>query len=291
VRKSERQNTKPRLAGVLLERAHSRGIRAAFAVGDEVYGGRELRRSIRQLGMGYVMAVRANHGLATSPGHTITAAAAARMIPAHAWHRMRTGSGMKGIRHYDWAVLEVTSDDTPDGHDDGHSVLLIRRHRYTGTLSFYRCWTPGPVALSRLIGAAVFRRLPRRRGKLGGIAAGTDTQILAFTLIGAVHHLVITSPASLPDLPQRVRRIVAALIVGMGLIPASRTGDAPLSPGAGSTDAQVSGDISVALRDACPMTPGHLPTDALHKGRASRGWQYGGLAGTPFGRRTCPNKE
>jgi len=60
--------TKPRLAGVLLERAHSRGIRAAFAVGDEVYGGRELRRSIRQLGMGYVMAVRANHGLATSPG-------------------------------------------------------------------------------------------------------------------------------------------------------------------------------------------------------------------------------
>jgi len=259
VRKSERQNTKPRLAGVLLERAHSRGIRAAFAVGDEVYGGRELRRSIRQLGMGYVMAVRANHGLATSPGHTITAAAAARMIPAHAWHRMRTGSGMKGIRHYDWAIVEVTSDDTPDGHDDGHSVLLIRRHRYTGTLSFYRCWTPGPVALSRLT--------------------------------GAVHHLVITSPASLPDLPQRVRRIVAALIVGMGLIPASRTGDAPLSPGAGSTDAQVSSDISVALRDACPMTPGHLPTDALHKGRASRGWQYGGLAGTPFGRRTCPNKE
>ena len=30
-------------------------------------------------------------------------------------------------------MLEVTSDDTPDGHDDGHSVLLVRRHRYTGT--------------------------------------------------------------------------------------------------------------------------------------------------------------
>ena len=52
---------------------------------------------------------------------------------------------------------EVTSDDTPDGHDDGHSVLLVRRHRYTGKLSFYRCWTPGPVPLSRLIAIAVAR--------------------------------------------------------------------------------------------------------------------------------------
>jgi SRSO17 transposase len=149
--------SKPQLAGELLERAHAAGIRAAFAVGDEVYGGRELRRRIRQLGMGYVLAVRANHTLATSPGHTVTAAAAARLIPAHAWQRMRTGHGTKGTRHYDWAMLEVTSDDTPAGHQDGHSVLLIRRHRYTGTLSYYRCWTPRPAALSRLIAAAVLR--------------------------------------------------------------------------------------------------------------------------------------
>jgi hypothetical protein len=42
----------------------------------------------------------------------------------------RTGSGTKGTRHYDWAMLEVTSDNTADGHDGGHSVLLARRHRY-----------------------------------------------------------------------------------------------------------------------------------------------------------------
>jgi hypothetical protein len=51
---------------------------------------------------------------------------------------------LKGARHYDWAMLEVTGDDMPDGHEDGHSVLLVRRHRYTGQLSYYRCWTPGP---------------------------------------------------------------------------------------------------------------------------------------------------
>jgi len=86
--------------------------------------------------MGYVLAVRANHVLTAGSGRTMTAAAAAAMIPARAWHRMRTGSGTKGTRHYDWAMLEVTSDDTPDGHGEGHSVLLVRRHRYTATLSY-----------------------------------------------------------------------------------------------------------------------------------------------------------
>ena len=37
---------------------------------------------------------------------------------------MRTGSGTKGTRHYDWAMLEVISDDTPDGHGNAHSMLL-----------------------------------------------------------------------------------------------------------------------------------------------------------------------
>src|SRR6516165_9701291 len=149
--------SKPQPAGALLDRAQSLGIRAAFVAGDEVYGGRELRRSIRQRGMGYVMAVRANHVVAAGSGRTVTAAGAARMIPARAWQRMRTGSGTKGTRRYDWAMLQVTSDDTPDGQDGGQSVLLVRRHRYTGQLSYYRCWTPGPVPLSRLIAIAVIR--------------------------------------------------------------------------------------------------------------------------------------
>jgi SRSO17 transposase len=149
--------TKPQLAGVLLDRAHALGIRAAFVAGDEVYSGRQLRRSIRQREMGYVLAVRASHTVTTGRGRTVTAAAAPGLIPAGAWQRMRTGSGTKGTRHYDWAMLQVAGDDTPGGHDDGHSVLLVRRHRYTGQLSFYRCWTPGPVPLSKLIAVASAR--------------------------------------------------------------------------------------------------------------------------------------
>ena len=167
--------TKPQLAGGLLDRAHAAGIRAAFVAGDEVYGGRELRRGIRQRGMGYVLAVRASHVVTVGSGRTVTAAeAAAGMIPARAWHRMRTGSGTKGARHYDWAMLEVAGDDTPDGRGDGHSVLLVRRHRYTGQLSFYRCWTPGPVPLSKLIATASARWRIEEDHQLSKQSTGLD---------------------------------------------------------------------------------------------------------------------
>jgi hypothetical protein len=71
-------------------------------------------------------------------------------------------------------MLEVASDDTPDGHRDGHSVLLVRRHRYTGQLSYYRCWTPEPVPLSRLIAIAVIRWRIEEDHQLAKQVAGLD---------------------------------------------------------------------------------------------------------------------
>jgi SRSO17 transposase len=50
--------TKPELAGRLLQHTHDLGIRAGFVAGDEVYGGLDLRRSIRERGTCYVLAVR-----------------------------------------------------------------------------------------------------------------------------------------------------------------------------------------------------------------------------------------
>jgi hypothetical protein len=48
-------------------------------------------------------------------------------------------------------MIEVGPDDTPPGHDPGHSVLLVRRHRYTGELSLYRCHSTAPAALADLM--------------------------------------------------------------------------------------------------------------------------------------------
>jgi len=96
--------TKPQLAGDLLDRAHERGIRAAFVTGDEVYGGRELRRAVCSRSMGYVLAVRSNTAVTPGSGLAVTAAGAVQMIPDRGWQRLRTGSGTKGARHHDWAM-------------------------------------------------------------------------------------------------------------------------------------------------------------------------------------------
>jgi len=46
---------------------------------------------------------------------------------------------------------------------------------------------------------------------LGRIVGAADTQTLALTLVGAVHHLFLTNRTDAPDLPGRVRRIVDTL--------------------------------------------------------------------------------
>jgi AcrR family transcriptional regulator len=48
--------------------------------------------------------------------------------------------------------------------------------------------------------------------QLGRIAANADTETLALTLVGTVHHLFLTGRASGPDLHSRARRIAAVLV-------------------------------------------------------------------------------
>jgi SRSO17 transposase len=150
--------TKPQLAGDLLQHAHDQGIRAGFVAGDEVYGGRDLRQSIRARGTGYVLAIRSNYAVTLPSGRRLSVKTASNLVRPAMWQRMRTGSAAKGAKDYDWAMTGILPDDTPDGQEDnGHAFLLLRRHRYTGTVSYYLCWSPGPVPLAKLIAVAVAR--------------------------------------------------------------------------------------------------------------------------------------
>jgi hypothetical protein len=127
----------------------------SVAIRSFVYGGRDLRQSIRERGTGYVLAVRSNYMVILPSGRRVTVKNAAGLVKPGMWQRMRTGSATKGARDYHWAMIEITPGDTPEGHDDGHAFLLLRRHRYTGTVSYFLCWSPAPVPLAKLICVAV----------------------------------------------------------------------------------------------------------------------------------------
>ncbi len=61
--------------------------------------------------------------------------------------RMRTGPATKGAKDYHWAMIEITPEDNPEGQDPSHAVLLLRRHRYTGTVSSLRGFRTWPLVL------------------------------------------------------------------------------------------------------------------------------------------------
>jgi AcrR family transcriptional regulator len=48
--------------------------------------------------------------------------------------------------------------------------------------------------------------------KLGRIAAPTDTETLALTLVGTIHHIFMTNRANIPNQRDRIQRVVAALL-------------------------------------------------------------------------------
>ena len=60
-----------------------------------------------------------------------------------------------------------------------------------------------------------FTRYLDAEKSLGRIAEDADSEILAYSLLGTVHHLVVTHPAGVPRLEERVRRITNALATGM----------------------------------------------------------------------------
>jgi hypothetical protein len=61
-------------------------------------------------------------------------------LPRRAWQHLPSGRGAKGHRFYDWAWISVTGtgDDAPVA---GYRWLVVRRHRSTGDLAYYRRYT------------------------------------------------------------------------------------------------------------------------------------------------------
>jgi hypothetical protein len=212
--------TKPALARAMLARAVETGVPARWVAGDEVYGADPLLRAdLAGHGLGYVLAVAATHRILT-PAGTFTAAALAARVPRHAWARLSAGTGAKGHRWYDWALID-TVDVAADPRRAGQHWLLIRRHRRTGELAFYRAHAPTPVPLAELVRVAGTRwkieeafQIRQGAGRPGS-ASGPHLDLLAppdrpghacaRVPVGHDRHRTVTRTRRRPDRPDPQR--------------------------------------------------------------------------------------
>ncbi|HLI50728.1 MAG TPA: transposase [Thermomicrobiaceae bacterium] len=170
--------TKPELAGDLLRQAHSRDIRAPFIAGDEVYGSLDPRKSIRELGSGYVMAVRSNHCVTLPSGRRIPVTTAEKLVKPGMWQRMRTGSATKGAKDYHWAMIEMYKQVT--GLDSGQVTTWASWHRWT--------------AISLLAGAFLAAAAASQRARDGDIAIHSLIPVTVPELLRPLRGTVIPWP-------------------------------------------------------------------------------------------------
>jgi len=112
--------TKPALALQMVTSALGAGVPAGFVAADTVYGNDPVFRArVRDLGLGYVLAVSCAHRITVPGGIRHRVDQVAGDLPAESWQRYSAGTGSKGPRWYDWAWIDATTDAGP-----GHSLLI-----------------------------------------------------------------------------------------------------------------------------------------------------------------------
>ncbi len=167
--------TKPALAAGMVVRALNAGVPARWIAGDEVYGADPaLRAELETRRVGYVLAIGCDRRVPTAAG-LIRADLLIAGLPRRAWQQLSAGPGAKGERLYDWAL--ITHPDPASRADPGDLQcwwLLVRRHRDTGELAFYRCYSPNPVPLRELVRVAGRRWTVEESFQAGKGLAGLD---------------------------------------------------------------------------------------------------------------------
>jgi SRSO17 transposase len=141
--------TKGELAQRMLARTFAAGVKAAWVVGDTIYGSDELRTWLETQQQPYVLAVAETHpiwmvGLAQPVGLV------AALLPQEAWVPLSAGEGSQGPRLYSWAWLEV--DAEPRARGGWRSWILIRRSLSDPSKrAYYRVWGPPQTTLADLV--------------------------------------------------------------------------------------------------------------------------------------------
>jgi SRSO17 transposase len=197
--------TKPALATTMITRALDAGVQAPWVTGDEVYGADpRLRAELEGRGVGYVLAIGCDRRVTTGAG-TLRPDELATRLPKHVWQRLSAGTGAKGHRFYDWALIDID----PGAEIAGHRWLLIRRNRRTKELAFYRCYAPTLVALPVLVRVAGTRWRVEESFQTGKGLTGLDQHQVRrwdswhrWTVLAMLAHAFLTAVAA----TERARR-------------------------------------------------------------------------------------
>jgi SRSO17 transposase len=187
--------TKPALAAGMLVRALNDGVPARWVAGDEVYGADPgLRAELESRRVGYVLAIGCDRRVPTEAG-LVRADQLTAALPKQAWQRLSAGSGAKGQRNYDWALITLTPSDPID---TACWWLLVRRHPRTAELAFYRCYSPEVVPLRELVRVAGRRWAVEESFQAGKGLAGLDehqvrrwTSWRRWTLLAMLAHALL----------------------------------------------------------------------------------------------------
>jgi SRSO17 transposase len=233
--------TKPALATGMICRALNAGMPARWVAGDEVYGADPaLRAELELRRVGYVLGIGCDRRVPTAAG-LLRADEVTAGLPKRAWQRLSAGAGAKGQRYYDWALITVNppAGSRLDAIDTQCWWLLVRRHRGSGELAFYRCYSPETVPLRELVRVAGRRWTVEESFQAGKGLAGLDEHqvrrwiswrrwtlfaMLAHALlavIAAQEHTTRPTPAQLIAMTcSEIRRLLTVLVIEPSRVPA-----------------------------------------------------------------------
>ena len=161
--------TKGELARVMLDRAFTAQVPAAWVTGDEIYGNDGgLRRWLEAKERPYVLAVARSHPV-WHEGVQVRAETLLATIPPQGWQRIDVGAGSKGPRRYDWACARL-----PYWSPEGWAQwLLIRRSiTHPEDRAFYRAYGREETSITDLAHVAGTRwtieeGFQRAKGEVG----------------------------------------------------------------------------------------------------------------------------
>ncbi len=124
--------TKPQLAIGQVKRLTAAGLPARWAAIDEVYGrSGAVRKACEDAGLAYVAIIPCDYPVKTAAGTVIRASEA---VKDAVFERRSCGTGTKGPRFSDWALIATARP---------RQFLLIRRLiSRPDQMTFYLCWAP-----------------------------------------------------------------------------------------------------------------------------------------------------